>query len=146
MEYWLYSIRARAPDSPIVIVGTHLDSFKGKDQKQSLAERLDRMVSKYARRFPNIHDFALVSCQDRTNIRELTRLLKMVSEWQRECTVCLQLQHPLLAPHAPSLSLSLSLYRSSHHTTPHHLPLLPSTTSHHIASPREGFLRAKDNG
>lgn len=58
MEHWLQSIVARAPDAPVMIVGTHLDQC-AEEQVEAIALEL---TEKYSARFPNIKTVKFVSC------------------------------------------------------------------------------------
>jgi leucine-rich repeat kinase 2 len=75
VEYWLSSIQARAPNSAVVVVGTHLDECKAK-----YAEEIFRhLKKKYQRAFPNIVDYVAVSTKTGKHVPELRARLAQVA-------------------------------------------------------------------
>ena len=70
---WLLNIQARAPGSPVVIVGTHLDRIKGENEKELQKQEFISMIhEKYPfggnanhlkeLGLPNIKDVCFVGC------------------------------------------------------------------------------------
>ncbi|XP_019617338.1 PREDICTED: leucine-rich repeat serine/threonine-protein kinase 1-like [Branchiostoma belcheri] len=81
LQQWLINIQARAPDSPVIIVGTHYDEFK-KYPPSFLPELRDMIDSRFIN-LPEPHLHGLprvkgqleVSCKNHHNIRELCDLI-----------------------------------------------------------------------
>eukprot|EP00117_Sycon_ciliatum_P031638 scpid2508/ scgid0311/ Leucine-rich repeat serine/threonine-protein kinase 1; Leucine-rich repeats, ras-like domain, kinase protein 1; PARK8-related kinase len=47
LEQWLVNIQSRAPDSPVLIVGTHLDELPNSNRKARVEELLNMVTSRY---------------------------------------------------------------------------------------------------
>ena len=65
-------IQARAPHSPVLIVGTHLDKLpiqKTRELKEKYKQRIVKMYRKPG--YPNIEGIKMVSCTTQEGIREL---------------------------------------------------------------------------
>eukprot|EP01094_Clydonella_sp_ATCC50884_P021946 TRINITY_DN493_c0_g3_i1.p1 TRINITY_DN493_c0_g3~~TRINITY_DN493_c0_g3_i1.p1 ORF type:complete len:2040 (-),score=911.87 TRINITY_DN493_c0_g3_i1:136-6255(-) len=76
VEYWLKSIDTRAPNAPIIIVGTHLDDkVCTPEYVESLMETIE---TKYMKRFPNIQTVLPVSCSNKKGIKDLMLWLQAV--------------------------------------------------------------------
>ncbi|CAH1229976.1 ANK3 [Branchiostoma lanceolatum] len=77
LQQWLINIQARAPDSPVIIVGTHYDEFK--KYPPSFLPQLREMIDSRFINLPEPHLHGLpkvkgqleVSCKNHHNIREL---------------------------------------------------------------------------
>ncbi|KAL6078168.1 Myotubularin-like phosphatase domain, variant 2 [Balamuthia mandrillaris] len=70
VEYWLYSIAARAPEAAVIMVGTHLDSpICG--EEQYTANVLKKLLAKYKSKFPSIQSIHFVSCANGKGLEEL---------------------------------------------------------------------------
>ena len=49
---WLHNIESRAPGSPVIIVGTHLDKIKSPAEKEELKNKYEGMIHrKYRERY-----------------------------------------------------------------------------------------------
>eukprot|EP01132_Coremiostelium_polycephalum_P008525 gene8525-10480_t len=75
VEFWLQSISTRAPNSPIIIVGTHIDDLEGGKNSAKILKK--RMEDKYMPLFPNIKVIKLVSC---TSGKGVTSLRENIEE------------------------------------------------------------------
>eukprot|EP01117_Protostelium_nocturnum_P004285 TRINITY_DN1566_c0_g1_i1.p1 TRINITY_DN1566_c0_g1~~TRINITY_DN1566_c0_g1_i1.p1 ORF type:complete len:1485 (+),score=528.53 TRINITY_DN1566_c0_g1_i1:71-4525(+) len=73
LEYWLQSIKARAPKAPIVIVGTHVDNPKCTDEY--LEELQEKINNEYFSRFNNIKFVCEVDAKKGKYIDELINFL-----------------------------------------------------------------------
>ncbi|PRP77349.1 hypothetical protein PROFUN_05594 [Planoprotostelium fungivorum] len=77
LEYWLQSIKARAPKAPIIIVGTHSDSpVCTSDYLQKTQQRINE---EYYARFPNIQYVCEVDAKKGKNIEELIKILSKIA-------------------------------------------------------------------
>ena len=74
---WLLNIQARAPSSPIVVVGTHADKMSP-DQFEKHRSLMKEKVKEMLRRpgFPLDVSFAEVSCFDEKLVFELRKKIK----------------------------------------------------------------------
>uniref|UniRef100_A0A147BMZ4 non-specific serine/threonine protein kinase n=1 Tax=Ixodes ricinus TaxID=34613 RepID=A0A147BMZ4_IXORI len=82
IHQWLINIQARAPNSPVIIVGTHHDLVREalpsgySDELQSLIrERFIHVVDADKCGLPRVLDTVEVSCRTRHNIRHLCNLI-----------------------------------------------------------------------
>lgn len=68
-----YCLQARAPHSPVIIVGTHLDKLPSQ-KAQKLKEHYKQRIVKLYRKpgYPNIESIRMVSCTTQEGLRELT--------------------------------------------------------------------------
>lgn len=89
IEPWLLNIQARAPDSTVIIVGTHYDMLEDKDRRSEYLTNLRSMISdnyiavEYGgkvlntreRGLPKVRAMIEVSCKTGYHIRELRQLI-----------------------------------------------------------------------
>ncbi|CAL4058692.1 unnamed protein product, partial [Meganyctiphanes norvegica] len=79
---WLVNIQARAPNSPVLIVGTHYDLVKEKfppswseDLQQIIRDRFINVIDADKLGLPRVLDTIEVSCKSRHNIKLLCSLI-----------------------------------------------------------------------
>ncbi|KAK7078389.1 hypothetical protein SK128_010660, partial [Halocaridina rubra] len=79
---WLVNIQARAPNSPVLIVGTHYDLVKEKfppswseDLQQMIRDRFINVIDADKLGLPRVLDTIEVSCKSRHNIKLLCNLI-----------------------------------------------------------------------
>ncbi|XP_064112289.1 leucine-rich repeat serine/threonine-protein kinase 1-like isoform X1 [Macrobrachium nipponense] len=79
---WLVNIQARAPNSPVLIVGTHYDLVKEKfppswseDLQQMIRDRFINVIDADKLGLPRVLDTIEVSCKSRHNIKLLCNLV-----------------------------------------------------------------------
>ncbi|KAL1122208.1 hypothetical protein AAG570_003613 [Ranatra chinensis] len=79
---WLVNIQARAPNSPVLIVGTHYDmmqenypSSRAEDLQQLIRDRFINVVDAEKCGLPRVIDTIEVSCKTRHNIKILCNLI-----------------------------------------------------------------------
>ncbi|XP_063611108.1 leucine-rich repeat serine/threonine-protein kinase 1-like [Penaeus indicus] len=79
---WLVNIQARAPNSPVLIVGTHYDLVKEKfppswseDLQQMIRDRFINVIDADKLGLPRVLDTIEVSCKTRHNIKLLCNLI-----------------------------------------------------------------------
>ena len=79
LQPWLLNIQARAPNSPVIIVGTHVDEFKEETLKMNVADINQKVEKLYfasnQNTYPKIITTVFVSCTKSTNIDVLTRTI-----------------------------------------------------------------------
>lgn len=99
IEYWLRSIQSKTSDIrdtkarvPIVIVGTHVDSFKG-DQKE-LDNLYTSIKDKYKQEFPNIVTVTGVSSKTGKGIPELKKTLQDIASYTESIKLHLEMKVP----------------------------------------------------
>lgn len=79
IQLWLLNIQARAPSSPVIIVGTHLDNFKLSQDEVDTKRLAMRMIIKDMLRnpgYPNDVSFAEISCFNDKHINDLRMKIK----------------------------------------------------------------------
>ncbi|XP_037075473.1 leucine-rich repeat serine/threonine-protein kinase 1-like [Pollicipes pollicipes] len=82
IQQWLVNIQARAPNSPVIIVGTHYDLIRDKypanyceDLQRLIRDRFISLVDADKCGLPRVLDTIEVSCKTRHNIRLLCNLI-----------------------------------------------------------------------
>lgn len=80
--HWLVNIQARAPNSPVLIVGTHYDLVKdtfpssySEDLQQLVRDRFINVVDAEKCGLPRVLDTIEISCRTRHNVRLLCNLI-----------------------------------------------------------------------
>ena len=76
---WLLNIQARAPSSPVIIVGTHADKLNDTEferRRRKMREKIKEMLRRPG--FPMDVTFAEVSCFDEKQMIELRKKIKML--------------------------------------------------------------------
>ncbi|KAJ8980099.1 hypothetical protein NQ317_008560 [Molorchus minor] len=78
---WLVNIQARAPNSPVIIVGTHYDVVQefnpniSEDYQQIIRERFINIVDAEKCGLPRVLDTIEISCKTRHNVKLLCNLI-----------------------------------------------------------------------
>ncbi|CAB3385193.1 Hypothetical predicted protein [Cloeon dipterum] len=76
---WLVNIQARAPNSPVLIVGTHYDMAKDlpctEDLQQLIREKFINIVDAEKCGLPRVLDTIEISCKTRHNVKHLCNLI-----------------------------------------------------------------------
>ena len=84
---WLINIQARAPGSPVIIVGTHLDVLRDKATRRNFPDDFEDSMRRLVKKMfldnqepdksglPNIIDALYVSCKSGENIKNLVDLI-----------------------------------------------------------------------
>ncbi|XP_035686272.1 leucine-rich repeat serine/threonine-protein kinase 1-like isoform X3 [Branchiostoma floridae] len=81
LQQWLINIQARAPDSPVIIVGTHYDEFKKyppsflPELREMIDSRFINLPEPHLHGLPRVKGQLEVSCKNHHNIRELCDLI-----------------------------------------------------------------------
>ena len=76
---WLLNINARAPSSPVLVVGTHADKLSDRDLRQRCLMMREKMRELLRRPgFPMDVSFAEVSCFDEKQMADLRKKIKML--------------------------------------------------------------------
>ena len=76
---WLLNIYARAPSSPVIVVGTHADKLNDTEFERRRLMMRDKMKELLRRPgFPVDVSFAEVSCFDDKQMTELRKKIKMI--------------------------------------------------------------------
>ena len=82
IQQWLINIQARAPNSPVIIVGTHYDVVKDEFPpsfsdylQQRIREKFINITDPEKCGLPRVLDSVEVSCKTRENMRLLAHLL-----------------------------------------------------------------------
>ena len=82
IQQWLINIQARAPNSPVIIVGTHMDVVKDEFPpsfseylQQRIREKFITIADPEKFGLPRVLESVEVSCKTRQNIRMLANLL-----------------------------------------------------------------------
>lgn len=86
VEYWLNSIKARAPKAPVFVVGTYLDEV-GPEAAQA---HMDQVLAKYKKPF-KLKGAMAVSCSTLKNVPELIAEMAAVA-----------LKEPYMGGHVPT--------------------------------------------
>ena len=76
---WLLNIQARAPSSPVMIVGTHVDKLNDTEferRRRRMREKIKEMLRRPG--FPMDVSFAEVSCFDEKQMVELRKKIKIL--------------------------------------------------------------------
>ena len=76
---WLLNIQARAPSSPVIVVGTHADKLNDTEferRRRMMREKTRDMLRRPG--FPMDVSFAEVSCFDEKQMTELRKKIKML--------------------------------------------------------------------
>eukprot|EP01114_Cavostelium_apophysatum_P022155 TRINITY_DN7922_c0_g2_i4.p1 TRINITY_DN7922_c0_g2~~TRINITY_DN7922_c0_g2_i4.p1 ORF type:complete len:1489 (-),score=439.35 TRINITY_DN7922_c0_g2_i4:127-4593(-) len=74
VEFWLQSINARAPNAPILILGTHADDKKCTGTPGYVEEQLQSLRDKYMKRFKNIAQ--VVAADVTKSVKQIKKSLK----------------------------------------------------------------------
>ncbi|KYQ90938.1 pleckstrin (PH) domain-containing protein [Tieghemostelium lacteum] len=77
VEFWLHSVRSKAENAPIILIGTHLDSFLESHSEQELDDILATVYTKYFRKF-RLKGICVVSCATGAGFDNFQDLLKKV--------------------------------------------------------------------
>ena len=67
LEYWLSTIQVRAPNSVVLLIGTHIDDKRLANSNFSVIE--SNLQEKFCNHFKNIAGIHFVSCSNLTGIR-----------------------------------------------------------------------------
>ena len=76
---WLLNIHARAPSSPVLVVGTHADKLNDTEferRRLTMREKMKEMMRRPG--FPMDVSFAEVSCFDEKQMTELRKKIKLL--------------------------------------------------------------------
>jgi leucine-rich repeat kinase 1 len=69
---WLLNVQSRAPKSPVIIVGTHLDKIPSNQVNELRQLYKSKILDSYGSQgYPTIHDICMVSCVTHAGIKEL---------------------------------------------------------------------------
>ncbi|KAF2072479.1 hypothetical protein CYY_006211 [Polysphondylium violaceum] len=79
IEYWLHSIVSVSPNSPIVLVGTHIDNFENMNVVNAV---LESVASRFQKRFSNIQAIISVSCTTGYDVDKLKTLVEDIIKSQ----------------------------------------------------------------
>ncbi|GAM20898.1 hypothetical protein SAMD00019534_040730 [Acytostelium subglobosum LB1] len=79
IEYWLHSITSVAPNSPIVLVGTHIDYFEDINKVNGILESISRSFQK---QFTKIQAIISVSCTTGYDVDRLRQLIEDIVKSQ----------------------------------------------------------------
>lgn len=93
VEYWLQTIRLRAPNAPIALLGTHLDDYvSGADTLSSLRKSL---MDRYKKHFA-IVDVFFISNATHEGVHEMVRgLVKLLSDRKQRIKLGIEQQRPV---------------------------------------------------
>ncbi|KAK5582594.1 hypothetical protein RB653_004179 [Dictyostelium firmibasis] len=75
VEFWLHSIRSKAENAPILLIGTHLDDYLATHSESELDEILENIYSKYFRKF-RLKGISILSCSTGVGFDNFLDLLK----------------------------------------------------------------------
>ncbi|KAM9957201.1 hypothetical protein ACTFIW_008941 [Dictyostelium discoideum] len=79
IEYWLHCIMSTSPNSPIVLVGTHIDAFENLNVVNAV---LESVASRFQKRFTNIQAIISVSCTTGYDVDKLRQLIEDIIKTQ----------------------------------------------------------------
>ncbi|EGC32773.1 cGMP binding protein with small GTPase-serine/threonine kinase-dep-rasgef-gram-and two cGMP binding domains [Dictyostelium purpureum] len=79
IEYWLHCIMSTSPNSPIVLVGTHIDEFENLNVVNAV---LESVASRFQKRFSNIQAIISVSCTTGYDVDKLRQLIEEIIKAQ----------------------------------------------------------------
>ncbi|KAG1714290.1 Leucine-rich repeat serine/threonine-protein kinase 1 [Nymphon striatum] len=104
--HWLVNIQARAPNSPVIIVGTHYDLVKenfppafSEDLQHLIRERFINVVDADKCGLPKVLDTIEISCKTRYNIKNLCNLIyDTVFELRSPVNTILQICNSCMKP------------------------------------------------
>ncbi|XP_055353693.1 leucine-rich repeat serine/threonine-protein kinase 1-like isoform X2 [Paramacrobiotus metropolitanus] len=80
---WLVNIQARAPSSPVIIVGTHLDEVKGakfspghvENLKSEVRQRFMGVIDADKHGLPRVVNCVEISCKTKQNVSQLAKII-----------------------------------------------------------------------
>eukprot|EP01132_Coremiostelium_polycephalum_P002390 gene2390-2955_t len=79
LEFWLHCISSTAPNSPIILVGTHIDAFTDLNTVNSI---LETIASRFQKKFSSIQAIISVSCTTGYDVDKLKQLLEDIIKTQ----------------------------------------------------------------
>jgi GTPase SAR1 family protein len=93
VEYWLQTIRLRAPNAPIALLGTHLDDYVGVNE--NLTSLKKSLMERYKKHFAII-DVFFVSNATHEGVHEMVRgLTKLLSDRKQRAKLGIEQQRPV---------------------------------------------------
>ncbi|KYQ94307.1 RasGEF domain-containing protein [Tieghemostelium lacteum] len=79
LEYWLHCISSTAPNSPIVLVGTHIDAF---ESLETVNQILETTANRFQKKFTLIQAIISVSCTTGYDVDKLKQLIEDIIKTQ----------------------------------------------------------------